>query len=50
MSPYVAVIMASTAIGYFGLLILALLYDLPFLLAMLALLAVYGFTPRRWFD
>ncbi|WP_227441098.1 hypothetical protein [Methylobacterium sp. W2] len=50
MNPYVAAIMASTAVAYVGLLIFALLSDMPWLLATLALVAVYGFTPRRWFN
>lgn len=50
MNPYVGAIMASIAVVYIGLLVFALLSDLPWLLVTLALLAVYGFTPRRWFD
>ncbi|MHC2016289.1 hypothetical protein [Methylobacterium sp. CM6247] len=42
--------MVSTAVTYVSLLVFALLSDLPWLIATLALLAVYGFTPRRWFD
>lgn len=50
MNPYVGAIMTSIAVVYIGLLVFALLSDLPWLLSMLALLAVYGFMPRRWFD
>lgn len=50
MNSRVAAIMVLTAIAYVSLLVFALLSDLPWLLAMLALLAAYGFTPRRWFD
>ena len=46
MNPYVAAIMASTAVAYIGLLIFALLSDLPWLLTLLALLAV-GRDARR---
>ena len=50
MNLYVAAIMLSTAVVYLGLLVVALFNDLPWLLALLALLAFYGFAPRRWFD
>ncbi|WP_311274831.1 hypothetical protein [Methylobacterium sp. WCS2018Hpa-22] len=50
MNLYVAAIMVSTAAVYIGLLVVALTNDMPWLLVILALLAVYGFTPRRWFD
>ncbi|WP_281435348.1 hypothetical protein [Methylobacterium sp. SD274] len=41
--------MTSIAVVYIGLLLFAFLSDLPWLLTLLALLAVYGFTPRHWF-
>ena len=47
MNLFVAAIMLSTAVVYIGLLVVALFNDLPWLLA---LLAIYGFAPRRWFE
>lgn len=50
MNPYALGIMVSTAVVFTGLVAYGLMDEHPWLLAVLAVLAVYGFTPRRWFD